>query len=468
MAITTRSLIALLSASALSNMVAAAPSLMDGDTAEGHGQTECAMDCYKDWLHGVDDWGCLPDKSFLSLYFHSGDLGTFAQCLCTDKVAMKGVTQCVVDTCPTQASINSSFSGAYGACGTYNVHLPPPDELVTELEVTVPSTVTIPSSIPGIIYGENIPSLEDIKSKKTLATYSGNQTHVHHNTTSLQNSTTSTNGTHPVTEDEELSSAAGRSASPKSLVLVMALMVVLLVNMASASALPADFEIGTDASNSYGVEWSAEDQAPDCSSACMGNIEEDIPQCIVDAMGSGWTSTKIQNIWSGNNTNAIEQFDKASECLCTDKNYVEQLVTCMFKNCASSNTDIYSATSFGYKACAVQYNVLFPSPPDVVKILNITVPKGVVVPTTITGVPEATAWPSAGSTANASSSASASATGPPTVTVTVYGSPTSSSNSGNQTGAISMLGSAAINGPSSSLALASALIIGAVFLMFAA
>ncbi|CUS06951.1 unnamed protein product [Tuber aestivum] len=135
----------------------------------------------------------------------------------------------------------------------------------------------------------------------------------------------------------------------------------------------------------------------DCDYAKMWDNSdgEGIPevQCVKDVLGSEW-----RNITE----NGMEELPedtvkKLQSCACTDKPFVKEVATCLFEGCADNNTAVTDYSSegiyLGYRACHYMFNVTLPAPTDVVKILGISVPSGVVVPTTVSGVPLATSWP---------------------------------------------------------------------------
>ncbi|RPB05613.1 hypothetical protein L873DRAFT_1785353 [Choiromyces venosus 120613-1] len=79
---------------------------------------------------------------------------------------------------------------------------------------------------------------------------------------------------------------------------------------------------------------------------------------------------------------------------------------------SGNQTAISQGISFRHQACNSMYNVTFPPPTEVVKILSVSVPSGIVLPTTVSGVPFATGWPGdTSSSASPSASSSSSSNG---------------------------------------------------------
>ncbi|RPB11462.1 hypothetical protein P167DRAFT_575206 [Morchella conica CCBAS932] len=215
--------------------------------------------------------------------------------------------------------------------------------------------------------------------------------------------------------------------SQRSLLSAPRLLTIFLASFSVISSVNGVAQSEDDSQTINGITITEADQAPDCMYECPAlekyGSGSELPQCVTEQLtDNSQYADMIKSGDYGSDDETLQAINEIMSCICTDVDFVKELADCVFNEpCGNNNTAIYEAISIGYKVCGVMYNVTYPAPTEVVKMLQISVPSGVVVPTTITGVPQATTWP--GKTVDATLS---STTSNPSATAT---SSSSSSNS---------------------------------------
>ncbi|PWW78081.1 hypothetical protein C7212DRAFT_363032 [Tuber magnatum] len=153
-------------------------------------------------------------------------------------------------------------------------------------------------------------------------------------------------------------------------------------------------------------------------------------QCVKDVLGSEWRSI-TENGLEELPEDTLERFQSCAlhrQQYCYASMTIPSMVSVGYllemdaRERSSANArpiTVLKGFTSGIKPVITCLTLLcFPPPTDVVKILGISVPSGVVVPTTVSGVPLATSWPG-----ETTSSTIPSASGSPNGTTSGSGSP---------------------------------------------